>query len=487
MSRAVARGLAWSSAGSLVSALVLLGYTSVTARLVAPDAFGRYALAQTVIALFGQVANSGLATCLLRADRLDRGLLRATAAAAALTGAAACAVVEGTAAAATAYMDAQTLGLLRLLGAQLLLQPGAGVVLAALRRAGRPRAAALLETGASTGGCAVALTLLAAGWRPWGLAVAAPAGALLTLGAGLALLARVRPPHGPWVPVRQLLGHGGFFAGYGLVQSATNNAPLWCAGWLLGPAATGQLSRAWLACGIPLTALTQGLQRGAAPVLAEARGANAGQLPGAAVYDLMCAASALSFLGFGALAAAGPDALRLLLGPGWEPAAALVPVLALGAACALLCSTGNSLDQIRRAPRASLATQAAVIIGTGLALAAAWRTHDLTVLALAATAPALGHALQLRRWHRSSVLPVRPLLAAHGAHAALGLALYTAGRAAADGHPPLAAALTSTLAVTLAAAACWPLRTRIPAGRVALRRGLLPPPRRKEKTACTSP
>ncbi|MBC9714423.1 lipopolysaccharide biosynthesis protein [Streptomyces sp. TRM66268-LWL] len=489
MSRRVARGFAWSTGGSAVSVAVLLCYTAVTARLVAPDSFGRYALACTLGSLFGYVAAAGLPTCLLRADRLTRPLVRSALTVGAVTGAGSTAAVQVAALGLGRWADAETVRLVQLLGVQLLLAPLSGTALAVLRRAGQARQAALLETGGQVAGCAAALGLLLAGWTPWGLAAAAPAASLLVLAWTAAGGTLHRLPGGPAVPVRELLGQSGFFAGYGMVQSATNNAPLWCASALFGPAATGWYSRASLATGIPLTALAQGLQRAASPELAEARARDGGTLPARAAQDLLCVTSGVGFLGFGAVAATGPDWLLILLGPGWETAAALLPALALGAACALLCSTGNSLDQIRRAPRASLVTQAAVIAGTAAAIALAALTGSLTVLALATTAPALGHSLQLRRWSRHSVLPAAPLLRAHLMHAALGLGLFAAGRTATLLAPggSFTQALLSTAAVLTAAVACRPWWRRVPAVRTALGRGAAPSALPSQELVCASP
>ncbi len=493
MSRRVLNGFAWSAGGSLVSVVVLLGYTAATARLVEPASFGRYALACTASTLFGYVANAGLATCLLRADRLTRPLVRAASTVGAATGLGCAAAIQVVALVLAPFADAETVRLVQLLGVQLLVQPLGGAPLAALRRAGRARQAALLDTAGQALGCATGLVLLAAGWSPWGLAAAAPVASLTVL-AGVVLSGALRSlPGGPPVPARELLGQSGFFAGYGIVQSATNNAPLWCAAALFGPAATGWFSRASLATGIPLTALAQGLQRAAAPELAEARARNGGRLPRRAAHDLLCATSGAGFLGFGAVAATGPDWLLVLLGPGWEGAARLLPALALGAACALLCSTGNSLDQIRRAPGASVASQAAVIAGTVVLLALAAATGSLTVLALASTAPAFGHALQLRHWSAGAVLAAGPLLRAHAVHAVLGLALFAAGRGVHSlwtlPGQPLARACLSTAAVLACAAACLPLRRRIPAVRAVLTRGAsaATPPHQEPVCASASP
>ncbi|WP_199551727.1 oligosaccharide flippase family protein [Streptomyces sp. N35] len=493
MSRRVLGGFAWSVAGSLAAVVVLLGYTAATARLVDPGSFGRYALACTVSALFGHVANAGLATCLLRAERLTRPLVRSALTTGVVTGTGCAAVVQVAAWALTPVTDAETARFVQLLGVQLLFQPLGGALLAVLRRAGRARGAALIEVAGQVLGCAAGITLLAAGWSPWGLVTAAPVASLTVL-VGVFLSGALRAlPGGPPVPVRELLGQSGFFAGYGMVQSVTNNAPLWCAGAFFGPVAAGWFSRASLATGIPLTALAQGLQRASAPELAEARARGRGVLPRRAASDLLCVTSGAAFVGFGAVAATGPDWLLVLLGPGWDGAAALLPALALGAACALLCSTGNSLDQVRRAARASLVSQSAVIATTAATVAVAAGTRSLTVLALASAAPAVGHAVQLRRWQRASVLSAGPLLRAHLVHASLGLALFAAGRGAAHLGPApaglsdqLVRACLSTAAVLAFAALCGCFARQVPAVQAVRARGVFRTDGPSQEVVCVS-
>ncbi|MDG4866350.1 oligosaccharide flippase family protein, partial [Streptomyces sp. T-3] len=136
------------------------------------------------------------------------------------------------------------------------------------------------------------------------------------------LLRRQELPDGPRPAVRRLLGSSGFFTGHSFFQYVCASAPLWVAGARLGPGAAGHYSRAGMFTALPLTFLTQGINRTTTPMLAESRGSSP-----QAVYDVVCAASAVGLVGFGAVAGLGPAGLGLLLGPGWTTAALLVPVL----------------------------------------------------------------------------------------------------------------------------------------------------------------
>ncbi|MEV3853940.1 oligosaccharide flippase family protein [Streptomyces sp. NPDC050095] len=457
--RPALRSLTWNYGGSAVQLVLQLGYTAATARLAPPDAFGAYALAGTAVALIGYVANSGLSTSVLRADTVTRALLRTVLTQAALFGLGSFVL---------ALLAAPLVGLvlhgphstpmLQVLATQFLVQPMALAATAALRRLGRSPAAVRAETAGQVAGSAAALLFLYATHSPYALATAVPVAALATLLFALLRLRRTRIPPGDPVPRRQLLAESSFFTGFGLAQSVTNNAPLWLTGATAGAAAAGLYSRAALLTGIPLTVLAQGLSRAVTPALAAARAE--GEVPPRAAYAVMCGTSALALAGLGALCGVGPCVLLLVLGDGWQEAARLVPVLALGAGCALLCSTGNSMDTAAGATRRLLHTQLAVSAATALTLAAAWRTGSLTLCAAATvTGPVAGHLVQLVRWHTARVLPVARLLRAHAVHALLGCALALAGHygTRAGGLPT---GLAAMVPVTLLALA---LRTRVPA------------------------
>ncbi|MET8326499.1 oligosaccharide flippase family protein [Streptomyces sp. NPDC005181] len=469
-----AQGLLWNYAGSLLAVFLQLGYTACTGRLVSPAAFGSYALATATIAVLGYVANGGVATCLLRAPVLTRPLvllaLRITA-----TAGLCCFLVAQLGAhvaerfTGTEAGSAFLVPLVRLLAVQFLVGPMGLAATAALRRTGRAGACVRLELLGQVAGCVASLTLLTAGWNPYALAVAAPLASAVTLTGCLWHLARAGLQGGPTPALSELLGPSTFFAGHSMVQYICNSAPLWLTGALFGPAATGHFSRAALFTGLPLTMLAQGITRAVAPLLAEARGAARQR----AEHDALCLASALGFIGFGALAAAGPAALGLLLGPGWGEAQRLVPVLAAGAAPALIASVGDAVNQVRHEPRALIRSQlaAAAALAATLLTAIALR-NELLLAACAIAMPAAAHCVQLATW---GGLQARLLLRAHAAHAALGVALYAIGPTVAQ-RP--AAGLAAALLVLTGAVL---LRNRLPGYVLAARYGLIRAPVRAHR------
>lgn len=237
---------------------------------------------------------------------------------------------------------------------------------------------------------------------------------------------------------------------------------------MLGPAAAGLYSRAQLLCDVPLNFVVRGLNQAAVPVFAQHQEENR-PLARPAQY-LLCAASA-GLLAFGALAGAGPALLSLLLGPGWQDAAALVPALALCAALQLLYAAGCSLDLARGARRDLVRTQLVLIATTAAALALAARHPDPVLITTAASAGlAAGHGVQLLSWHRQHTLDAAAVLRAHLAHGAAGTALTAAGLWGGGANHSLPGALLAMAPVLLAGLL---LRDRLPAYRAAAGLGLL--------------
>ncbi|WP_407565237.1 oligosaccharide flippase family protein [Streptomyces sp. 184] len=192
------------------------------------------------------------------------------------------------------------------------------------------------------------------------------------------------------------------------------------------------------------------------------------RVDGPAARLALTGASAAAFAGFGAAAGAGPAALAVLLGPGWESATALVPWLCAAAALQLVYSAGCSLDLARGRRRELLGTHLVVLLTTAAALALVlpWRGsgHALPLLACAAAAgPAAGHALQLARWGRCGLVRVREVLRAHAVHCGIGAAAgalaATAGSTAAEPGPAL---LYGLLALAPVAVVCAALHERLP-------------------------
>lgn len=476
-SRGTLAALVWNYGGAAANVVIQLCYTAFTARTVLSSAYGAQATALAILQVLTLFANAGLTTCLLRSEVLTRSLLRAAWRIAAISGVLSCLVVQATTPLCAELWRLPLMEpLMRILGLQFLVLPSAAVATAALRRAGLARASVAAELGGQVAGLGTGVLLLAAGWNPYGLAAAFPAASAGTLALGRWRLARAGLVEGLRVPARSVIGLSGTFAGYGLLQTAALNSPLWLIARLLGPGAAGQFSRAALTVAIPLNLLCQSLHHAVTPTLARAHGRG---LPLAGrSRDFLTAASALAFIPFGVAAGVGPAALGLLLGPGWETASSLVPLLALNAALYFLCSISYAIDEVRRAFGALLVSQAAVAVTVLVTVGAATRARDLALVPAAmALGPAVGHCLQLARWQRAGLVEAVQMVRVHLVHAGIGGSLFLAGRTgSAYGHSALGSTVWGLFAVLPVAGFWFALRRYVPVFTTAAERGLIARP-----------
>ncbi|MGW0611000.1 oligosaccharide flippase family protein [Streptomyces sp. NPDC002788] len=465
--------LRWNIAGSVVVVLLQLGYTAYTARAVDAHAYGVYAITLTVVPFFGYFANAGLSACVLRSERLTLPFVRAARRLGMVSGAVCFLVVQAVAPVFGSFFHMPDLTVMaRLLACVFLVQPSANVTVTAMRRAGAARMAVLAEALGHAVGVATAAGLLVCGWSPYGLALAQPVAAAVALSVGTAWIARRHLPPGPPVRARDLLAPSGFMTSHSLGQFITNNIPLWVSGRLLGPGAAGLYSRASLFTGLLLTFLYQGINWAVTPLLAERRAE--GLRFGQDVERTLCAASAVAFIGFGVTAGIGPTVLGVLLGPGWKPALALVPVLSAAAAMTLLCYCGGLVDQVRNAPRVMLGTLTATVVATVAGVAAAAFARDLLLVAgAAAVGQVVGHLVQLAAWHRSGLMRAGAALRMHGVHLVVGAALGGAAAIGSADRPAAAALGYGLVAMLPVVLVCVLLRGWIPVFTVAVATGLL--------------
>ncbi|MDI2128398.1 oligosaccharide flippase family protein [Yinghuangia seranimata] len=478
--RTAVRSLAWNYGSAVAGALLQLCYTAFTARVVYPDAYGAFAAASAALTIPGYVAGAGLATYLLRIESLTRATVR-TAYRVAFAGGALCCLGSLLLAAPLAQLWGmpEIDPIVRLFGLFFLTQPASLVASAALQRLNHARFCAVTESYAQLLGMASGGVLLALGWSPYGLVAAQVITPAVTLAAASVRLRRCPLPEGTAVRPRAMLAVSGAFACFGMVQVVGADVVLWAVTRHGGAHAAGQFSRAVLTVGLPLALLAQSLRRATMPSMARIN-AEGRSLAGA-VPDVLTVASAAACVSFGVLAAVGPAVTELLLGPGWGPAAALVPVFALGAPLVLLCQIGYAVDETHKHLRVLLRVQL-LVLGATAATTALWvlGPDRLALLAVVASlAHGVGHAVQVARWRRLGLCSPRDLAKPYAVHTAVGAALFAAGWAGAGfGDGAVSRIVCGLLAMLPVLALCWPLRRQLPLYAVAVTRGLLGDPLR---------
>ena len=188
--------------GSVFAVVLQLGYTALASRLVAPAAFGAYAIALTVTGLLGYLSLSGLGTLLLSAERLTRPLIARGPAARPARAGLGCALAGQLARIRARAGAGHARG--RAAGpAARAAVPGRAARGRRACRAAPLRLLAnpvvLLELAGQLAGIAVSAGLLGAGFLPYGLAVCAPVTSVTMAAGALWLLRRqdLPMPHRP--------------------------------------------------------------------------------------------------------------------------------------------------------------------------------------------------------------------------------------------------------------------------------------------------
>jgi len=443
-----ARGTATTLGAQLVRLVVQLGSVLVLARLLVPADFGLVAMVTAVIGVAELFRDLGLSAAAIQAPSLSKdersNLFWAN------TGLGlACALV---AAASTPLLVAlygePRLGpVVPVLSCVFVVSGLNSQYRASLTRELRFGALAAADVSAQVAGAATAIGLAAAGAGLWALV----AQQLVVAATSLA----VNLWHARWlpgrprrdVPIRRFLRFGWGYLGSQTLMYATSNVDSVVLGATWGKVELGFYSRAFQILMVPLNQIQAPLTRVALPVLSRVQEdtARLARYVGKAQL-VVCYVTTLVL----ALAAAlAEPAVAVLFGPGWEPVAPMLALLAVGgvfrSAASVAYWTYLARGETGALFRLQLWTRPLMI---GLVAAGApWGGRG--VAAGFALANAGYWLVSLRDVARRTGLPVRPFLA-KAVLAMLGVALPVAF--AAWGASLLATSPVARLALGLAAA-----------------------------------
>ncbi|GIX18265.1 MAG: sugar transporter [Rhodothalassiaceae bacterium] len=208
-----------SFAARILQAAIHIGTTAVIARLLTPHELGVFAIAMGVVMVMESLRVFGIFAYLVRAPRLDAGLVRAGLGLSLLLSLAlAAAIGAGAEPLARFYADDGVALCLKILAANMLIAPWPGLVQALLQRARRYPALAAVQTAGLLAGNAASILLVLAGWSYAALAIGMLVQSLVILLIGLA----ARPEGFLWRPafagVKPLLAFGAQLTFAQLVQ-----------------------------------------------------------------------------------------------------------------------------------------------------------------------------------------------------------------------------------------------------------------------------
>lgn len=345
-----------------------LVYAALTSRLLAPPAFGAYAVGLSAVALLGMISGTSLGLSAARRDHdseaLDRSLLTLAAATSTI-------IMCGGLVLAGAWQALwEVAGAAQVTRVLMLSLPAValGEVLAGiLRRSGKTATVAWRTALSQAVGMAVGLGAILATRADWALGATPVAAAVATAGLLLAAVPRNRRRLGrPSSDVALDVLYAMKAAGMNLLRYSTYTLPPWAVGRFAGAAALGAYNRATAVLVTPLEAIQRALTYTIFPELR----------PGGVIFSrkgaftdiavtLTWIAAILGGLGY----FAAPPFLSLLLGAGWELAAGLGGLAVLLAVVpmvyGLLASALEALGRFRITWFGWLLTTMVILIGVG--------------------------------------------------------------------------------------------------------------------------
>lgn len=322
------RGVAVTMGGLWSKTLIQMASTVVLARLLEPRDFGLVAMVMAIVGVADLVRDFGLTGAILQArnltDRQWSSLLWFSTG----LGAALMVLIAACSPLIAAIYGEHRLIVLTLAISPTLLVNGLSMPMqAAVQRQLKFGKLASIDVTSMLFGVVLSIGAAAAGAGVWSLVVFAGAGQVYRL---FALWRAARPSFGRPRVERDILPFvttGGSIFGVQLLNYAARNVDNVVIGQQLGAASLGQYSRAYALFLLPLQQLTGPLGRVALPVLSTLQDDPARYRR--YVRGALLVIGYLSLPTYAIVAAASHPLFGLLLGPGWDEAAAIFALLSI--------------------------------------------------------------------------------------------------------------------------------------------------------------
>ena len=319
-------GMTWTTAATVVTAVMQIGYTAVMARLLPPAAFGLVALAGVVLRFGGYFAQMGMAQALVQKPELTAEDIRSAFTSSALLGALfASATILAAPLARLVFAQPEVVPLVRVMALDIFALGLITTAMSLLRRRMEFQTLAKIDIVSyvlAYGGIGIGLA-----WHGFGAWSLVWAGLSQTVVMGLLAYAATRHSlrlYFNWGHYRPLLAYGGRISLTGFLEFITISLDTVVIGRVLGPALLGIYNRAYMLINLPLYLITTSLSKVIFPAFSQLQ-ADIGKLRTVYLASITLVAAVVLPLSAG-MAVAAPELVRALLGPGWD---ASVPVLRL--------------------------------------------------------------------------------------------------------------------------------------------------------------
>ena len=320
------RSMTWTTAATVATAVMQIGYTAVMARLLPPAAFGLVALAGVALRFGTYFSQMGMAQALIQKPEVTDEDIRAAFTSSALLGAFfAGAMMLAAPLTQLVFKQPEVVPLVRLMAVGTFVAGLLATAMSLLRRRMQFRTLAVMEVVTfllAYGGVGVVMA-----WRGYG--VWSLVGASLSHGIFSGIMAYAMTRHSVrlyfnWTHYRPLLAYGGRISVTSFLEFLTSSLDTMVIGRVLGAALLGVYNRAYMLISLPLFLITTSVSKVIFPAFSQLQ-AQLEKLRTVYLASITLVAAVVLPLSAG-MAVAAPELVRSLLGPGWD---ASVPVLRL--------------------------------------------------------------------------------------------------------------------------------------------------------------
>lgn len=323
------RGVQWTTAATVLTAVMQIGYTAVMARLLPPTAFGLVAMAGVVLRFGSYFAEMGLGHALVQRLSIDEADVRATFTASLALGLAVTGLAWLGAPLAVLFLKNEAvLPLVRVQALGFVLVGLGATATSLLRREMRFEAIAKLEVVAyilGYGGVGVTLAWLGLG--VWSLILASLAQQFFAAILSYAAVRHSLRFELTRAPYARLLGYGGRTSVVGFLEFTNGNLDTLLIGRLMGSTLLGIYNRAYMLLYLPMYFLTNSLARVAFPAFSKIQD-DLPKVRGLYLTSSTLIATLVLPLCAG-VAVAAPELVQVLLGPRWAASVLILRVLCL--------------------------------------------------------------------------------------------------------------------------------------------------------------
>ena len=320
-------GITWTLTGSLTSNVLRIAVIAVLGRLLTAEDFGVVAAAMTVILLARRLKEVGIGLALVQRKEITREHVQAVHGFQLAIGVASAAIVFAVAGPlADAYRMPAAADAIRVLSVLFVLRGLSSTSQFLCQREMQFRAIAVIDVLAYAIGSAVAIVLALAGAGPWALVF----GYLVETALDTGLTMMVRPPPAPrirWHALRDLLGFGGGQTAAGIANYFATQGDYIVVGRYLDAALLGVYTRAYELMRFPSSVFNT--VAGGVLFSSFAKLQDDPARLGLAFRRVLFATAVLLMPASAGLFVLAPEAIAILLGPGWDSAVLPFQIMAL--------------------------------------------------------------------------------------------------------------------------------------------------------------